>query len=121
MRTPIITSFHVNPLRGHFLVSYTIHIVRLRFHRPSMYIFIRATISSYAACILKNSSPSTPGQIFIYLFQLDALMIAIHTDHWVSVNTESFDGFICLMIIVCHMAGFAAIQPVVAATSESFA
>ena len=48
-------------------------------------------------------------------------MMTIHTDLWVPGKTLSFDGYTGLMIIVCHMTGFAAIEPVIEATSESLA
>jgi hypothetical protein len=37
----IFTSFHVNPLGGHLSLYYTLHKIRLRFHWPHMYKYIK--------------------------------------------------------------------------------
>jgi hypothetical protein len=47
--------------------------------------------------------------------------MADHADAWVPGKTESFDGFTGLMIVVDHMTGFAAIEPIKEMNSSSFA
>ena len=78
--------------------------------------FIKAAILSYTACVLKNGN-SRLAQELIYLFPLDSPIMKIHADLWVPGNSSSFDGYISLMIILCHMTGFSAIEYVTNATS----
>jgi hypothetical protein len=47
-------------------------------------------------------------------------MILIHADAWIPGKTQSFDGYIGLMIVCCHMTGFAAIEPLKDMNSTSF-
>jgi hypothetical protein len=44
-----------------------------------------------------------------------------HADAWVPGKTTSFDGYRGLMIVICHMTGFAAIEPMKDMNSYSFA
>ena len=74
--------------------------------------FLKAAISACAAYIPKNRI-SRPASELIYSFPLVAPMTTIHADLWVPGKTISFDGFIGLMIIICHRTGFSAIEPVV--------
>ena len=81
LRKHVFNSFHTNPLGGHFSVYQTLHRIRLRFHWPHMYKFIKNNIQSCAACILKNNS-AHPSSEFLYSFPLDAPMNTIHVDLW---------------------------------------
>jgi hypothetical protein len=38
--------------------------------------------------------------------------MAVHADAWVPGKTTLFDGYVALMIVVCHMTGFTAIEPI---------
>jgi hypothetical protein len=37
--------------------------------------------------------------------------MTVHADAWVPGKTTAFNNNIGLMIVVCHMTGFAAIEP----------
>jgi hypothetical protein len=116
----IFTSFHVNPLRGHLSLYYTLHKIRLRFHWPHMYKYIKYAISSCAACLLRNH-PSRPALELLYAFPIDAPMLTIHADAWMPGKTTSFDGYTGLMIVMCHMTGFTVIEPLKDMNSTTFA
>jgi hypothetical protein len=38
-------------------------------------------------------------------------MQCIHADVWVPGKTASFQGLVGLMVVVCHLTGFVAIEP----------
>ncbi len=48
-------------------------------------------------------------------------MLTIHADAWVPGKTTSFNGYTGLMIVMCHMTGFAAIEPLKDMNSTTFA
>lgn len=65
LRQLIFASFHVNPLGGHYSLYYTLHRIRLRFHWPGMYQFVKLAIRRCAACILKTMEPARLQSYFI--------------------------------------------------------
>ena len=120
LRRHIFTAFHTNPLGGHFSLYYTVHRIRLRFHWPNMYTYIKNLIDSCVACILRNGGARASSEL-LYSFPLSAPFMCVHADAWVPGKTTSFDGFSGLMIVVCHTVGFAAIPPLKDMNSTSFA
>ena len=48
-------------------------------------------------------------------------MLTIHADAWVSGKTTTFDGYTGLLIVMCHMTGFTAIEPLKDMNSTTFA
>jgi hypothetical protein len=48
-------------------------------------------------------------------------MQCVHADAWVPGKTTSFQGFIGLMVVVCHLTGFVAIEPLSDMNSTTFA
>jgi hypothetical protein len=119
LQQQIFVSFHANPLGGHLSLYYTLHKIRLRFHWPHMYKYIKYAISTCAACILRNHN-SRPATELLYSFPIDAPFLTIHADVWMPGKTNSFDGYIALMIIMCHMTAFAAIEPLKDLNSTTF-
>ena len=116
----IFNSFHTNPLGGHFSVYQTMHRIRLRYHWPRMFQFIKKQINSCPACLMKNNA-ARPSSELLYSFPLDAPMNTIHADLWSPGKQIGFDGATALMVVVCHMTTFVAIEPVVEQSSKSFA
>ena len=115
----IFTAFHANPLGGHFSLYHTLHRIRIRFHWPGMYKYIKRMIHSCAACILKNSDTKLSSEL-LYSFPLDAPMNTIHCDVWQPGKTEGYDGDTALMKVLCHMTTFAAIEPLKKLDSTTF-
>ena len=115
----IFTSFHANPMGGHFSLYQTLHKIRLRYHWPHMYKFIKSNIKSCAACVMKNNA-ANPSSEFLYTFPLDAPMNTIHADLWQPGRQTGYEGDTALMVIVCHMTTFVAIEPVKQLSSKSF-
>jgi hypothetical protein len=116
----IFNSFHTNPMGGHFLLYQTLHRIRLRFKWPNLFKYIKRNIQSCAACILKNNA-AHPSSELLYTFPLDAPMNTIHADLWQPGRQTGYDNDKALMIVVCHMTTFTAIEPVSEMTSKSFA
>ena len=85
-----------------------------------MYSYIKRAIGSYAGCILKNHG-ARPGSELLYAFPVDAPFMTIHADLWVPGKTVSFDGTTGLMVVMCHMTGFTAIEPIREANAKEFA
>jgi hypothetical protein len=119
LRRHVFSAFHANPLGGHYSLYYTLHRIRLRFHWPNMFKYIKNLIDSCAGCLLKNGARAASE--ILYSFPVIAPFMTVHADVWVPGKTMSFDGFVGLMIIMCHMTGFAAIQPLRELNSTSFA
>jgi hypothetical protein len=84
-----------------------------------MYKYIKFAITSCAACILRNHS-SRPASELLYSFPIDAPFLTIHADVWLPGKMTSFDGYVGLMIVMCHMTGFVAIEPLKELHSTSF-
>jgi hypothetical protein len=120
LRKHIFTSFHVNPLGGHLSLYYTLHRIRLRYHWPGMYSYVKQNIDDCVACVLRNGGTRASSE-FLYGFPVSAPFMTVHADAWVPGKTTSFDGNIGLMIVVCHMTGFTAIEPMKEMNSSSFA
>jgi hypothetical protein len=120
LRKHLFTAFHVNPIGGHFSLYYTLHQIRLRFHWPNMYTYLKRNIDDCVACVLQNGGTRASSEL-LYPFPLSAPFMAVHADAWVTGETESFNGFTGLMIVVDHMTGFAAIEPIKEMNSSSFA
>jgi hypothetical protein len=120
LRKHIFAAFHANPLGGHLSLYYTLHRIRLRYHWPHMYSYIKQNIDDCVACVLRNGGTRATSE-FLYSFPVSAPFITVHADAWVPGKTASFDGYIGLMIVVCHMTGFATIEPLKEMNSSSFA
>jgi hypothetical protein len=120
LRQHIFASFHANPLGGHLSLYYTLHRIRLRYYWLGMYTYIKQNIDNCVACVLRNRGTRSSSE-FLYGFPTFAPFMTVHADAWVPGKTMSFDGNIGLMVIVCHMTGFAAIEPMKEMNSSSFA
>jgi hypothetical protein len=120
LRRHIFTAFHANPLGGHLSLYYTLHQIRLRYHWPHLYSYVKQNIDDCAACVLRNGGTRSSSE-FLYGFPILAPFVTVHADAWVPGKTMSFDGYTGLMIVVCHMTGFAAIEPIKDMNSSSFA
>jgi hypothetical protein len=120
LRKHIFAAFHANPLGGHLSLYYTLHRIRLRYHWPHMYSYIKQNIDDCVACVLRNGGTRASSE-FLYSFPISAPFMTVHADAWVPGKTTSFDGYTGLMIVVCHMTGFAAIEPMKDMNSSAFA
>ena len=116
----IFACFHSNPLGGHYSLYYTLHRIRLRYTWPGMYSWLKKQISSCAACMLRDGV-ARPSSELLYSFPIDAPMFTVHADLWQPGDIEGFDGNTALMVILCHMTGFAAIEPIAKKDSQTFA
>jgi hypothetical protein len=81
---------------------------------------VKQNIEDCVACVLRNGRTRATSE-FLYGCPLSAPCQTVHADALVPGKTMSFDGNIGLMIVVCHMTGFAAIEPMEEMNSSSFA
>jgi hypothetical protein len=120
LRRHIFAVFHANPLGSHLSLYYTLHQIRLRYHWPHLYSYVKQNVDDCVACVLRNGGTRSSSE-FLYGFPILAPFVTVHADAWVPGKTMSFDGYTGLMIMVCHMTGFAAIEPIKDMNSSSFA
>jgi hypothetical protein len=85
-----------------------------------MYSYVKQNIDACFACVLRNGGARASSEL-LYAFPLSAPFLTVHVYAWVPGKTMSFDGNVGLMIVVCHMSGFAAIEPMKEMNSSSFA
>ena len=111
----IFTSFHANPIGGHFSLYHTLHRIRILFHWPGMYKYVKRMITSCIICILKNSNAKVSSEL-LYPFSLNTPMKAIHLPG----KTKGYEGDTALMIVLCHMTTFATIEPLETLISVTF-
>ena len=67
----IFIAFHSNPIGGHLNAYRTLHRLRLRYHWPEMYSFIKRMRSACPGCALANPTRSTSSEL-VYHFPIDA-------------------------------------------------
>ena len=116
----VFSAFHTNPMGGHFSAYQTFHRIRLRFHWPKMYRMIQKWIQTCAGCIMKDTQKYSKSEL-LYSFPLDAPMNSVHIDIWTPGAIKGFENETSLLIVVCHMTGFVALEPIKAANSQEFA
>jgi hypothetical protein len=112
-------AFHVNPLGGHFSVYYTLHRIRLRYHWPQMYTYCKNHIDNCIACLLRNGGAKASSEL-LYNFPISAPMLHVTADAWIPGKTVGFNGNVGLMIVLCNMTGFSALEPIKEMNSSSF-
>ena len=110
LRHHIFVSFHANPIGGHFKLYQTLHCIRLRYHWPKMFSYIRDAIDNCAACILKDNVRRSLSEL-LYWFPLNAPWLTIHADLWSPGKITGYTDTTALMIVMDHMTGFVAIEP----------
>ena len=71
LRKHVFISFHANPIGGHYSLYYTLHRIRLRFHWPNMYTYIKNNIDDCIACVLRNGRTRASSEL-LYSFPLSA-------------------------------------------------
>lgn len=96
------TSFEGNfqgPLQA---LLHSRHRIRLRYHWPHMYSYVKQNIDACVACVLRNGGTRASSEL-LYAFPLSTPFLTDHAYAWVPSKTMSFDGNVGLMIVVCHM------------------
>ena len=116
----IFTAFHSNPLGGHFNAFRTLHRIRLRYFWPEMYTFVKKMCSACPGCALANSGRRTSSEL-VYHFPVEAPFRVLFVDAYKAGSHAGFDGDEAYVIACCGMTGFAVMEPVKHATSQTFA
>jgi hypothetical protein len=71
LRDILFVAFHSNPIGGHLNTACTLHRLRLRYHWPEMYAYIKQMCHACPGCALSNPSRS-PLSDLIYHFLIEA-------------------------------------------------
>ena len=117
----IFIAFHSNPIGGRHLNAYrTLHGLRLRYHWPEMYSFIKRMCSACPGCALANPTRSTSSEL-VYHFPIDAPFRVLFVDGYSAGKHSGFEGCEVYLIAACGMTGFSVMEPIQHATSSSFA
>jgi hypothetical protein len=85
-----------------------------------MYTYIITHIDNCVACLLRNREARASSEV-LYILPIVAPMITVTADAWVAGKTTAFDGNTGLMIVLCNMTRFMAIEPINVMNSSSFA
>jgi hypothetical protein len=116
----VFMGFHSNPIDGHFNAYCTLHRLRLRYLWPEMYSYIKRMCQACPGCALSNPV-FQPSSKLVYRFPIKAPFLVLFMDAYKAGNHASFEGDVAHAIACCSMTGFAAMEPVKHATSQTFA
>jgi hypothetical protein len=120
----VFVAFHSNPIGGHFNAYRTLHCLHLCCFWPEMYSYIKRCAKLVPAvhfliqvvALCPNLSIAFPSKHHfgssMWMHTVDAYKVGNHA---------SFEGDAAYVIACCGMTGFAAIEPVKHATSQTFA
>ena len=95
-------------LQKAIFVSFNIYI-HLQYHWPHMAKDILSWISVCAHCLLKTGT-SHPSKELLYIFPIHVTIVTVHIDAWIPGKTMALDGSTSIMIVMCHMTGFIALE-----------
>ena len=87
----IFIAFHSNPIGGHLNAYRTLHRLRLRYHWPEMYSFIKRMCSACPGCALANPTRSTSSEL-VYHFPIDAPFRVLFVNGYSAGKHSGFKG-----------------------------
>ncbi len=116
----VFVAFHSNPIGGHFNAYCTLHCLRLCYFLPEMYSYIKKMCQACPGCALSNPGHRTSSEL-VYHFPIEAPFCVLFVDAYKVGDHASFEGDEAYIISCCGMTGFAAMEPVKHATSQTFA
>jgi hypothetical protein len=120
LRDIIFVAFHSNPIGGHLNAYRTLHRLRLRYHWPEMYSYIKQMCNACPGCALSNPTRGVSSKL-VYHFPIEAPFRVLFVDGYSAGKYSGFEGSETYLIAACGMSGFAVIKPIPHATSASFA
>jgi hypothetical protein len=116
----VFIAFHSNPIGGHLNAYRTLHRLRLQYHWPEMYSFIKRMCNACPGCALSNSTRSISLEL-VYHFPIEASFRVLFVDGYNAGKHSGFEGSEAYLIAECGMTGFSVMEPIQHATSSSFA
>jgi hypothetical protein len=116
----LIVAFHSNPIGGHLNVYRTLHRLRLQYHWPEMYSYIKRMCQACPGCTLSNSLRSTSSEL-IYHFPIKPPFCVLFVDAYSSGKYSGFERSKIYLIAACGMTGFSSMEPIPHANLTNFA
>ena len=116
----VFIAFHSNPIGGHLNAYRTLHRLRLRYHWPEMYSFIKRMCNACPGFALSNPTCSLASEL-VYHFPIVAPFQVLFVDRYNAGKHSGFEGSEAYLIVACGMTGFSVMEPIQHATSSSFA
>jgi hypothetical protein len=120
LRDILFVAFHSNPIGGHLDTARTLHRLRLRYHWPEMYSYIKRMCHACPGCALSNPSRS-PSSDLIYHFPIEAPFRVLFVDAYSAGKYSGFEGSDVYLLASDGMTGFSVMEPIQTPSSTSFA
>jgi hypothetical protein len=96
----VFIAFHSNPIGEHLNTYPTLHQLRLCYHWPEMYSFIRRMCNACPGCALSNPTCSTSSEL-VYHFPIEAPFQVLFVDGYSAGKHSGFKGSKAYLIAAC--------------------
>jgi hypothetical protein len=116
----LFIAFHTNPIGGHFNTYHTLHRMRLWIYWPGMFKYIKRMCCACPGCTLSNPTHSKSAEL-VYHFPIEAPMMVLHIDEYSAGKQIGFKGSETYLIACCRMCTFAAMEPIINPSANTFA
>jgi hypothetical protein len=116
----LFVAFHSNPIGRNFDTTRTLHRLRLRYHWPEMYLYIKRMCHACPGCALSNPSRS-PSSDPIYHFPIEAPFRVLFIDAYSAGKYSGFKGSDVYLLASDGMMGFTVMEPIQTPSSTTFA
>jgi hypothetical protein len=120
LRNILFVAFHLNPIGGHLNAYCTLHRLRMRFHWPEMYLYIKRMCHACPGCALLNPLRGSSLEL-IYHFPNEAPFQVLFVDAYSTGKYSGFEGCKIYLIAACGMTGFSTIETIHRANLTTFA
>jgi hypothetical protein len=120
LRDILFVAFHSNPIGGHLDMACTLHRLRLRYHWPKMYAYIKRMCQACPGCALSNPSRS-PSSDIVYHFPIEALFHVLFVDAYLAGKYSGFEGSNVYLLASDGMTGFMVMEPIQTPSFTTFA
>jgi hypothetical protein len=120
LRDILFIAFHSNPIGGHLDTARTLHRLRLCYHWPKMYAYIKRMCQACPGCALSNPSRS-PSSDIVYHFPIKAPFHVLFVDACSAGKYSGFEGSNVYLLASDGMTGFMVMEPIQTPSSTTFA
>jgi hypothetical protein len=107
----LFVAFHSNPIGGHLDMARTLHCLRLRYHWPEMYAYIKQMCHACPGCALSNPSCS-PLSDLIYHFPIEAPFRVLFINAYSAGKYSGFEGSNVYLLASDGMMGFTLMESI---------
>ncbi len=107
----LFIAFHLNPIGGHLNAYRTLHRLRMQFHWPEMYSYIKRMCHACPGCALSNTLRGSSLEL-IYHFPIEAPFRVLFVDAYSAGKYSGFEGSKIYLIATCGMTGFSAMETI---------